>query len=58
MKNRNNKTKEAAIQDFMLRIFEDRFEKKAREIEQEKKVLVDKFEIHVKGKKILLENSK
>lgn len=58
MKNRNNKTKNADIQDFMLKIFEDHFDKKAREIEQEKKVLVDKFDIHIKGKKILLENSK
>ncbi len=58
MKNRNNKTKEADIQDFVLKIIEDQIDKRAREIEQEKRVLVDKFDIHVKGKKILLENSK
>ena len=58
MNNRNNKTKQADIQDFALKIFEDHFEKKAQKIEQEKRVLADKFDIHVKGKEILLDNTK
>ena len=58
MKNRQKNIKRGDIQAFMFEIFEDHFLKKEKELEQEKQVLIDKFDLHIKGKEILLENSK
>jgi len=44
-------------QEFLLGLFNELFVKRIKEEEKELDVLVDKFEIHTKGKEILLENS-
>ena len=45
-------------QEFLLDLYNDLFVKRIIEEEKELEVLVDKFEIHTKGKEILLENSR
>ena len=58
MKKRQGNIKKGDIQEFMFEVFEDHFLKREKELEQEKQVLLDKFDLHIKGKDILLENSK
>lgn len=45
-------------QEFLMDLYNDIFVKRIIEEEKEIEVLVDKFEIHTKGKEILLENSR
>ncbi|HOE38446.1 MAG TPA: hypothetical protein PLG05_09745 [Bacteroidales bacterium] len=45
-------------QESLIDLYNDIFEKRIIEEEKEIEVLVDKFEIHTKGKEILLENSR
>jgi hypothetical protein len=44
--------------EFLNELFDDLFTKKIAKEEKEMEVLVDKFEIHTKGKEIILENYK
>jgi len=45
-------------QEFLMDLYNDIFVKRIIEEEKEIEVLIDKFEIHTKGKEILLENSR
>ena len=58
MKKNQKNIKKGDIQISIFEIFEDHFLKKEKEREREKQVLIDKFDLHIKGKEILLENSK
>ncbi|MDZ7775967.1 MAG: hypothetical protein U5L09_10430 [Bacteroidales bacterium] len=57
-KQKDIKKRKENIQPQMFEIFEEHYLKREREIEQEKQTLLDKFDLHIKGKNILLENSK
>jgi hypothetical protein len=45
-------------EELINKIFEQIYLRGQQEFEREKKVLADKFEIHINGKEKLLENSK
>lgn len=45
-------------QEFLMDLFNELYTQKIRKEERELEVLLDKFEIHTKGKEILLENAK